>query len=215
MPAGSRATLYARLCLRLALQRERSALELLGLAGVQSRERAQGTPVSGRVYSGRFDFPGFPVLYAAEAIETCEAEVAHHLRTHYLLHKAALRPQTFVYRLLEVPISGCFDDLRRPVLPGLQAPTRRAYPASRQYALAAFKVGMDGLLYASARHIGGTCIARFLPARLILPVQSVGTRTFRWSGKKLVLQLDTPRPTETKTGTVSSVKLKSKPQGRH
>lgn len=42
MPAGSRATLYAHLCFRLALQRERSSLELLGLAGVQTRDRNPG-----------------------------------------------------------------------------------------------------------------------------------------------------------------------------
>lgn len=188
MPAGSRPVLYAQLCLRLSLQREISALALLGLAGVQSKERAQGVALPGRAYSGRFDSPGFPVLYAAEKAVTCEAEVAHHLLTHYLRHKAAVRPQTFVYRLKEVPISGRFDDLRRRSLAGLQAPTRLAYPTSRRYALAAFKAGMDGLLYASARHVGGTCIARFLPNGLRLPVQVVGIRTFRWNGKKLVMQ---------------------------
>lgn len=188
MPAGSRSILYARICLRLALQRERSTLDILGLTGVQTKERAQGASLPSRVYSGRFDSPGFPVFYAAEESATCEAEVAHHLRTHYLRHKTALRPQTFTYYLLEVPISGRFDDLRKPSLAGLQAPTRRAYPTSRQYALAAFKVGMDGLLYTSARHIGGTCIARFLPGGLRLPLQPIGTRIFRWNGKRLVLQ---------------------------
>lgn len=188
MPAGSRPVLYARLCFRLSLQREHSALKLLGLVGVQSKERAYGAVAPSRAYSGRFDSPGFPVFYAAEKTETCEAEVAHHLLTHYLRHKAALRPQTFAFRLQEVPIAGRFDDLRHRSLAGLQVPTRLAYPASRQYAVAAFKAGMDGLLYASARHVGGTCIARFLPHGLRLPVQAVGTRTFRWNGKKLVLQ---------------------------
>lgn len=188
MPAGSRPVLYAQLCLRLSLLRERSALGLLGLDRIESRERAQGVSLPGRVYSGRFDSPGFPVLYAAEKVATCEAEVAHHLLTHYLCHKASIRPQTFAYHLQEVPISGRFDDLRTPSLAGLQAPTRLAYPASRQYALAASKAHMDGLLYTSARHVGGTCIARFLPNGIRLPVQDIGIRTFRWNGKKLVLQ---------------------------
>ena len=186
--AATRAVLYARICLRLALQREHDALEQLGLAGVQSRERAQGTALPSRGFPGRFDAPGFPVLYAAEAVETCEAEVAHHLKTHYLRHKPSLRPQAFTYELLEVPISGRFDDLRKPAAKGLQAPTPRAYPASRRYAFAAFRLGMDGLIYASARHLGGTCIARFLPAGLRLPVRPVGRRTFQWNGRKLVLQ---------------------------
>ena len=189
MPGTSRAILYARICLRLALQRERSALELLGLAaGTQSQERAQGTARPSRGFSGRFDAPGFPVLYAAEAVETCTAEVAHHLKTQYLRHQPNLRPQTFRYELLEVPLSGRFDDLRQPAAKGLVAPTRRSYPASRLYAAAAFKLGLDGLIYASARHPGGTCLARFLPAGLRIPVRPIGSRWFHWNGRKLVLQ---------------------------
>ncbi|MBP1628338.1 MAG: hypothetical protein H6Q00_2813 [Holophagaceae bacterium] len=184
MVAGSRSILYARLCFRLALQREQSALDLLGLKDIQSQERAQGVAQSTRTYAGRFDAPGFPVFYAAEETRTCEAEVAHHLRVHYLRHKA-LRPQTFTYRLLQVPLSGRFDDLREPSLAGLQNPTRHAYPVGRSYAYAAFKAGMDGLIYASSRHKGGTCIARFLVGGLRLPVQELGTRSFRWNGKRL------------------------------
>lgn len=187
MPAGSRATLYAHLCFRLALQRERSSLELLGLAGVQTRDRNPGAALPIRAWSGRFDSPGFPVFSAAEAVETCEAEVAHHLLTHYLVHRTVRRPQDFVYRILEVPIAGRFDDLRRPGLEGIQKPARWSYPFSRKYALAASKAGMDGMLYASARHPGGICIARFLPDGLVLPVQPVGARSFRWNGRKLAL----------------------------
>ena len=189
MPAGDHAVLYANLCFRLSLQRSRSALEILGLMGVQSQERARGAVRPSRAYSGRFDSPGFPVLYAAEEVETCEAEVAHHLEKNYLRQTASLRPQTFVYTLLEVPISGWLDDLRSRSRAALQAPTPRAYPRARQYALAAFKADMDGLLYDSARHLGGTCIARFLPGGLRLPTQAIGTRTLRWNGKRLALQL--------------------------
>ncbi len=188
MTAGEHSVLYAKVCLRLALQRERSALERLGLTGIQSKDRIQGAATSSRSYSGRFDSPGFPVFYAAEEVKTCEAEVSHHLTTHYLRYSKGSRAQTFTYRLLEVPISGRFDDLRTSSLAGLQAPSRLSYPACRQYALAAFQVGMDGLLYASARHRGGTCIARFLPNGLRLPVEDVGYRIFSWTGKKLVLQ---------------------------
>lgn len=188
MPAGDYAVLYANLCLRLALQRQQSALELLGLTGVQSQARARGAAVSSRTHAGRFDSPGFPVLYAAEDAKTCEAEVAHHLRTHYLKFQVAPRPQIFRFSLLELPLSGRFDDLRRHASPGLQSPSRLSYPAARQYALAAFQVGLDGLLYASPRHKGGTCVARFLPSGLRVPFETIGTRTFAWNGKKLTLQ---------------------------
>jgi len=184
VPAGAKPTLYARLCFRLSLQRERSALELLGLPGVESRERAQAAAPSGRGFHGRFDAPGFPVLYAAETLATCEAEVRHHLIANHLKGHAASRPRTFTFAILEVPISGLFDDLRRPLPGGLTAPGRRAYPAARQYAMAAFRAGLDGLLYGSPRDPGGTCVARFLPDGLRLPWQRVGTRTLSWKGRR-------------------------------
>lgn len=187
MPAGDYSILYARLCLRLALRRGRSALELLGLAGVESRDRAQWAAPT-RAFCGRFDSPGFPVLYAAEDAGTCVAEVAHHLKTHYLRHLGRPRELVFRYDLLEVPLSGRFDDLRRHLTPGLQAPSRLSYPAARQYALAAFQCGLDGLIYDSSRRRGGTCIARFLPAGLVLPVRGIGVRVFTWTGRRLVVQ---------------------------
>ncbi len=187
MPAGDYAVLYARLCLRLALQRPESTLARLGLVGVQSAARAGGGAVANRTFWGRFDSPGFPVLYAAEDVETCEAEVAHHLRTHYLRFQLAAHHQIFRYSLLELPLSGRFDDIRRHSTPGLQSPSRLSYPAARQYAIAAFEVGLDGLLYDSPRH-HGPCVARFLPGGLRVPYATIGARTFVWTGKRLVLQ---------------------------
>lgn len=174
--------LYARLCLRLALQRERNPLETLGLA-VQSRDRLEGV---GRGRSGRFDAPGFPVLYAAEALKTCQLEVAHHLRTHYLAWRKHVLPQTFRYQVMEVPLAGRFDDLRTRTLAALQGPSPRAYAACREYAYAAQRAGLDGLLYASARHRGGTCVARFVAAGQRLPMEAVGAWELIWTGKRLL-----------------------------
>lgn len=184
MAGASRKTLlYARLCLRLALQRERNPLEALGLK-VQSRDRAEG---AARGRSGRFDAPGFPVLYAAEALKTCQMEVAHHLKSQYLDRRKQVQPQVFRYQILEVPMAGRFDDLRARPLPWLQAPSPRAHAACHEYAYAAQRDGLDGLLFASSRHRGGTCVARFLPAGLRLPMEAVGAWNLTWTGKRLVL----------------------------
>lgn len=184
--ATRRVLFYAALCYRLALRRESNPLEALGLSGVQSRERIEGAG-SARQFPGRFDSPGFPVLYAAETSTTCAAEIAHHLKTHYLDRKQ-LRPQDFIYTLLEVPIAGAFDDLRtrRDAPKGLQSPAASAYAMARRYAVKAFQDGMDGLLYSSARHRGGTCVARFLASGIILATRPVGSVRFRWTGKKRV-----------------------------
>jgi RES domain-containing protein len=182
-----RVLFFAALCYRLALRRPTNPLEALGLPGVQSRERVEGAS-SARRFPGRFDSPGFPVLYAATAPATCAAEIAHHLRAHYLDRKRGLRPQDFAYTLLEVPIAGAFDDLRarRDAPRGLQTPATGVYSLARLYAFRAFQDGMDGLIYASARHRGGTCVARFLAAGLVLATCPVGSVRFHWTGKKLV-----------------------------
>ena len=69
-----RVLFFAALCYRLALRRPTNPLEALGLPGVQSRERVEGAS-SARRFPGRFDSPGFPVLYAATAPATCAASV--------------------------------------------------------------------------------------------------------------------------------------------
>jgi len=185
--AGRKVLFYAALCCRLALRRQSNPLDALGLKGVQSRERREGAGTA-RHYPGRFDSPGFPVLYAADTAATCAAEIGHHLKAHYLDLKQAPRPQDFTCTLLEVPIAGAFDDLRhrRDAPKGLQTPSESGYPLARLYARKAYADGMDGLLYRSARHRGGTCVARFLASGIILATRPVGTVCFHWTGRKLV-----------------------------
>jgi len=178
---------YAALGFRLALRRKTKPLDALGLAGVESHDRVEGTS-PGRSFAGRFDSPGFPVLYAAESPDTCAAEIAHHIKVHYLDRKHVRQAKEFHYTLVEIPIAGAFDDLRRrrDAPRGLQAATPAAYPAARLYARKAFQEGLDGLLYTSARHRGGTCVARFLAVGVTLATRAVGAVRFRWTGTKLV-----------------------------
>lgn len=184
MAARRRLLPYARICLRLSLQRPVDALARLGLVSIQSRERSSGVAPGNRCFHGRFDAPGFPVLYAAEDLATCEAEVAHHLMTHHLVH-ASPKPRVFAYQVLQAPLSGLFDDLRHRDRAGLCAPTAKAYPAARAYAWAACEADLDGLIYPSPRHPGGTCVARFLLSGLRIHTTVAGEKSFRWNGKKL------------------------------
>ena len=193
MKGGHHPLAYARVCLRLALQRPVEPLARLGLHGVASRERVTGVSLGNRSFHGRFDAPGFPVLYAAEDLVTCEAEITHHLMTHYLAH-AGPKPRVFTCQVLQVPLSGLFDDLRRPDRASLCAPTAKAYPAARAYAWAAFEADLDGLLYPSPRHPGGTCIARFLPSGMRIHTTVAGEKSFRWNGNKMMKNLCPLRP---------------------
>lgn len=173
---------YARICYRLQILREHDALALLGLPGVASKERSAGA--ANRTYFGRFDAPGFPVLYAAEEVATCEAEVAHHLLAHYL-ELSVRKPRDFRYQVLRVPLAGHFDDLHRADRKGLCAPSPSAYPAARKHAWAACEAGLDGLLYPSPRKAGGHCVARFLLGGIRIQTDAVGFRSFHWSGRRL------------------------------
>ena len=193
MATRRRIVFYAALCFRLALRRPGNPLEVLGLAGVQSRERVTGAGTA-RAYPGRFDSPGFPVLYVAETVETCVAEIAHHLQAHYLDHRHGLHAQDFRYTLLEVPIAGAFYDLRgrRDAPRGLVAPSGAAYAVARRYAVRACQDGLDGLIYGSPRLRDGTCLARFLTPGLTIPTRPVGEVRFHWTGTRL--RSPTPRP---------------------
>jgi RES domain-containing protein len=141
-----------------------------------------------RAFPGRFDAPGFPALWVAEQVETCIAEVSHHLQVHCIDHQPGLRVQDFLFTLLEVPIAGAFDDLRgrRASIQGLLAPTGTAHAMARRYARRACLDGWDGLIHASARHRGGTCLARFVLTGLRIPTRAIGWVQFHGTGKRLI-----------------------------
>ncbi|MGV8854600.1 MAG: RES family NAD+ phosphorylase [Devosia sp.] len=106
--------------------------------------------------------------YAALLVETCLAEVGFHL-TGFLA--AAGRFVAVVdYAEMLSSLAGAYLDLRSlPAHPALGSDTTTAYPIGNRLADAARAEGLNGVIYPSVRHPGGTCFAALRPAA----VQSV------------------------------------------
>lgn len=70
--------------------------------------------------------------------------------------------KTRVYRAVSAKVSGKFLDLRGTWEMALHPDTEKGYPAGHRMAAKAREV-CDGIIYPSARHLDGTCIAVFNP----------------------------------------------------
>ena len=118
--------------------------------------------------------------YAALAVETCVAEVGHHLTS--ALADAGDFHAVVEYSEMLSSMAGVFVDLR-------QAPDHRCldpnpvvgYPAGNAVAAATRAAGHNGIIYPSVRKAGGTCIAALWPNVVQSVVQGAMYR-LSWSG---------------------------------
>lgn len=118
--------------------------------------------------------------YAALAVETCLAEVGHHLTL--ALADAGDFNAVVDYGEMLASIAGLFADLRRvPAHPSLDPDPAIGYPAGNAVAAAAIAGGHVGIIYPSVRHPGGTCIAALWPNAVQSVVQGAMYR-LTWAG---------------------------------
>jgi hypothetical protein len=116
----------------------------------------------------RFNGADRGAWYAALAVETCLSEVGYHLAK--ALAAAGDFHATVDYAEMICSLAGDFLDLRQvPGHPSLGAEETTAYPLGNRLADAARAAGLNGIIYPSVRHPGGTCIVALRPAA----VQSV------------------------------------------
>jgi RES domain-containing protein len=106
--------------------------------------------------------------YAALTVETCLREVGFHLTN--ALADAGDFNAVVEYAEMFCSLAGDFLDLRQqPGHPALGADISAAYPAGNALAERARAEGLNGIIYPSVRHQGGTCLVALRPAA----VQSV------------------------------------------
>lgn len=116
----------------------------------------------------RFNGANRGAWYAALALETCLAEVGFHLTN--ALADAGDFNAVVEYAEMFCSLAGDFLDLRqRPQHPSLGADIATAYPPGNALAARARAEGLNGIIYPSVRHPGGTCLVALRPAA----VQSV------------------------------------------
>jgi RES domain-containing protein len=128
----------------------------------------------------RFNPANRGAWYAALAIETCIAEVGHHLTL--ALADAGDFNAVVEYGEMLASMSGVFVDLREVTdHPALDPEPANGYVAGNAVAALARAEGHNGIIYPSVRHAGGTCIAALWPNVVQSVVQGAMVR-LTWSG---------------------------------
>lgn len=128
----------------------------------------------------RFNPANRGAWYAALAIETCIAEVGHHLTL--ALADAGDFNAVVEYGEMLASMSGVFVDLRELAEhPALDPEPASGYAAGNAVAALARAEGHNGIIYPSVRHAGGTCIAALWPNVVQSVVQGAMVR-LTWSG---------------------------------
>ena len=113
---------------------------------------------------------------------TARAEVAFHL-TRELDH-VGIYDNITAYRELLAGVIGPFFDLGGMAdEPCLSPEISVAYPAGQALAREIFRASGNGVIYPSARRMGGRCLAAFRP-HLIQNVRLGDRITFAWNGKR-------------------------------
>lgn len=130
----------------------------------------------------RFNGPGRGAWYAALALDTCVAEVAFHMERE--LANIADFNATVDYAELYAGFIGDFVDLRdaapRPEF--LDPDPGKSYAAGNAFADAVRTGGHYGIVYPSARHIGGTCLVALVP-HAVQAVRQGGVIRLHWTGR--------------------------------
>lgn len=152
--------------------------EQRGISGLAANELVYDVPharfinasfaYSKPLQPNRFNSANRGAWYAALSVETCLAEVGFHLTR--MLAETEVFEATVEYAEMFCGMAGDFFDLRqRPEHPALGADTAQSYPIGNALAEEARAEGLNGIIYPSVRHRGGTCLAALRPAA----VQSV------------------------------------------
>jgi hypothetical protein len=118
----------------------------------------------------RFNGLDLGAWYAAEAVATAAAEVAHHLRRKAFATGQGALSRT--YRTYVAALDGGYVDLRgeQAARPELYAPD--SHLAAQAFGEALRAAGEDGVLYDSLRRAGGLNVAAYRPTKVLDVVQT-------------------------------------------
>lgn len=168
----------------------RLVAEERGLGALTAEELVHGVPHAKFINASfayakprapmRFNPVGRGAWYAALTVETCIAEVGHHLTK--ALADAGDFNAVVEYAEMHASMSGVFVDLRqRPDHASLHPDPRIGYPAGNTVAAMARGAGHNGIIYPSVRHAGSTCIAALWP-NVVQSVAQGAMYRLSWSG---------------------------------
>lgn len=162
-----------------------------GVAGISSSEFVYGVPHANFINASfayakprepnRFNGPSRGAWYAAMSVETALQEVIFHMTE--ALEAAGDFNATVEYTEMFASFAGEFLDLRNvdSAAPYLNPNKGVGYPAGNALADAVRAKGLNGIIYPSVRHRGGTCIVGLWPSTVQSVTQGDIYRV-TWSG---------------------------------
>ena len=168
----------------------RQIAESRGIGSLSAEELVHGVPHA-RFINASFAYakPRQPLRfnpaergawYAALGVETCIAEVGHHLTL--ALADAGDFNATVDYAEMLASMAGLFVDVRPAAgHPCLDPDPANGYPAGNALAAAARAAGHNGIIYPSVRHPGGTCVVALWP-NVVQSVAQGALHRLRWTG---------------------------------
>lgn len=114
----------------------------------------------------RFNGPELGAWYAAAALATAIAEVAHHLRREAVARSATEMRRTFRSYMCRL-LSSDYREIRgqQLLLPDVYG--SQSYAASQVFGEAVRAAGHAGIVYDSLRHRGGTNVVAFRPQLIV------------------------------------------------
>lgn len=168
----------------------RLVAEERGAPGIPANELVHGIPHARFINASfayakprepnRFNGADRGAWYAALAVESCLAEVGHHLTK--ALADAGDFNAVVDYAEMHASMAGDFVDMRNHLdHPALDPDPIVGYPAGNVIAAAVRGAGHNGIIYPSVRHSGGTCIAALWP-HVVQSVAQGDVYRLTWSG---------------------------------
>jgi hypothetical protein len=162
-----------------------------GIAGLNANELVYDVPHAHFINASfayakphqpnRFNGPNRGAWYAALDVATCLAEVGFHLTN--MLADAGDFHAAVEYAEMFCSLAGDFLDLRQvPAHPSLDPDIAKSYPLGNALADSARAAGVNGIIYPSVRHAGGTCIVALRPAA-VQSVRQGAVYRVTWRGK--------------------------------
>lgn len=168
----------------------RSVAETTGISGLDANELVYDVPHAHFINASfayakprepnRFNGENRGAWYAALEVETCLAEITFHMTE--FLGRTGHFEATVEYAEMFCSLSGDFLDLRPlPSHPALHPDKAIGYPEGNALAAQARAQGLNGIIYPSVRHPGGTCLAVLRPAA-VQSVRQGDVYRLVWSG---------------------------------
>ncbi|MDQ0422949.1 hypothetical protein J2045_003999 [Peteryoungia aggregata LMG 23059] len=190
-PLADTAREFAELAEIEAATSSRMQAQKTGISGLEARELVYDVPHAHFINASfayarprepnRFNGETRGAWYAALAVETCLAEITFHMTD--FVARTGVYEAVAEYAEMFCSVSGEFLDLRpAPAHVALSPDKAVGYPQGNHLALEARRAGLNGIVYPSVRHEGGTCFAILRPAA-VQSVRQGDVWRLSWKGR--------------------------------